>query len=283
MADLSSPVWTCPTCHTEIASSFCPGCGEKPLDPRDLTMPGLAEQVFNALSSIDSRLLRSLHDLVVRPGALTLAYVRGQRRPYLTPIPLFLICNVIFFAVQSLTDLKIFAPILDDQITTQPLSDLARAMMTDRLTGLGTGLDQYRPLFNQAEASNAKTLIGLMMLPFALVPPLLFWRLHRPMAVHVVFSLHFYAFLLLLFCVPLLLVAGAGLFGFPSRLDNDVDTALSWALLIACAAYFHTATGVVYGMRGIKQLGAALGMTVAGAFIFLGYRFVLFAITLYTT
>ena len=275
--------WTCPTCRVELTSPFCPGCGERPSIPRDLTLHGLAEQVFRALSSYDSRQVRTLVSLIFRPGLLTLAYQMGQRRPFIAPIPLFLICNVIFFAVQSLTDLKIFSPILDDQISNQPLSDVARQMMTARLTALGMGLDQYRLLFNQAESANAKTLIGLMMLPFTSVPPLLFWRLRRPLAVHVVFALHFYSFLLLLFCVPLLAVACAGLFGVPAKLPNDVDTALTFALLISAGVYLHIAVGQVYAVRGLARLGAGFALTVAAAFIFLAYRFVLFTITLYTT
>ena len=40
-----------------------------------------------------------------------------------------------------------------------------------------------------------------MVLSFALLAPMMFYRSRRPFVAHVVFSLHLYAFLLLLFCV----------------------------------------------------------------------------------
>ena len=52
---------------------------------------------------------------------------------------------------------------------------------------------------------NAKTLIILMVLPFTLMPAATFPR--RPFVAHAVFALHFYASLMLLFCVLLAIAA----------------------------------------------------------------------------
>ena len=93
--------WVCPTCRTGVDTLHCPRCGEKALQPKDLTFLGLMTQVFHGLSSIDSRLLRSLKVLLTRPGAITNAYVLGPRKPYIGPFQLFLIVNVVFFAVQA--------------------------------------------------------------------------------------------------------------------------------------------------------------------------------------
>ncbi|MEO7386527.1 MAG: DUF3667 domain-containing protein [Gammaproteobacteria bacterium] len=80
--------WTCPSCSLGITSAFCPDCGEVRPKLRDLTLRGLADQVFVAFSSIGSRLLRSLRTPLIAPGALTVAYLNGQRMPYLRPVPL---------------------------------------------------------------------------------------------------------------------------------------------------------------------------------------------------
>ena len=64
---------------------------------------------------------------------------------------------------------------------------------------------------------NAKSLVVLMVFPFALLLPLFLRASRRPFAVNVVLSLHLNAFLLLLFCAALGVVAvdrrlgGAGL------------------------------------------------------------------------
>ena len=93
------PQWTCPMCQASVATPFCPRCGEEPLKPRDLTLRGVAEKALHALTSIDARVARSAAELLRRPGELTLAWTRGVRRPYVAPFQLFLIANVIFFAL----------------------------------------------------------------------------------------------------------------------------------------------------------------------------------------
>src|ERR1700741_5514419 len=97
---LDTEPWICPTCSAAAVSAFCPTCGEQPLHARDLTLRGFLNQIFHALTSVDSRLIRSFVSLA-RPGFLTLSYLQGRRKPYLGPVPLFLMANVLFFAVES--------------------------------------------------------------------------------------------------------------------------------------------------------------------------------------
>jgi hypothetical protein len=75
-------------------------------------------------------------------------------------------------------------------------------------------LEQYEPTFDRAVVLNAKSLIVLMTVPFALLLPLVCLRERRPFMTHVIFSLHLYTFLLLLFCVALLAAKLGSLLGF---------------------------------------------------------------------
>ena len=122
-----------------------------------------------------------------------------------------------------------------------------------------------------------------MVLPFSVFPPLVFWRSKHPFAVHVVFSLHFYAFMLLLFCVPLVTLAIDDLFGGTGTLTPRADDTLSVALLLICGTYLFLACGRVYATRGLARVLQTTVMTMAVVGIFLGYRFTLLPITLYTT
>src|SRR6478736_3439819 len=94
--------WNCPSCNDLVLTPFCARCGEEPVSPRDLTLRGLAENLVQALSSIDARVLRATRRLLRQPGELTRDWSIGVRKPYVAPFQLFLIANVIFFAVQSL-------------------------------------------------------------------------------------------------------------------------------------------------------------------------------------
>jgi hypothetical protein len=275
--------WTCPTCKTGVATAFCPACGEHPLRTRELTLRGLAEHLFESFTSIDSKLVRSFRNLLMRPGHLTVAYLEGRRKEFLGPVPLFLISNVVFFAVESLVGSMVFITPLDSHLHTQPWSVFAPQLVQDRLATLHTTLDVYAPTFDQAIALKARSLIICMALSFALVPMLVFVRRRRPLVAHAVFSLHFYAFLLLPMCLAAIIQAihvWVGGFGFTY---DALDHFLAISLLVASAVYLYFAIGAVYASRGIARIAATLVLTVFVGAIVLAYRFALFLITLYST
>jgi hypothetical protein len=152
-----------------------------------------------------------------------------------------------------------------------------------RLEATHRGFEQYEPVFDRAVVLNAKSLILLMTIPFAAILPLTFARERRPFMTRVAFALHLYTFLLLLFCVALLLARFSEVLGFGGLDVPHVDNVLSIANLAACVAYIYLATGPVYGASGKLRAAKALLLALVVAAIVLGYRFVLFLITLYAT
>lgn len=281
MTDISP--WTCPSCDSAVTTPYCSGCGEGAASTRDLTLRGLLGQLFYAVTNIDSKLIRSFRLLVNRPGALTAAYMQGQRVLYLKPISLFLVANVLFFAVQSMTSTNIFSSTLDSHLHQQDWSEFAQTLVASRLVELQTTLDRYAPLFNQAAVLNAKALIILMVLPFALLLPLAFRRSGQPFVAHAVFSLHLYAFLLLLFCFSLAIAAVHVAFGGAGLKSAMMDNVLSVFNLGACVAYLYYATGAFYGATGAARAIKSIVLAIMVAAIVLGYRFVIFLITLHYT
>ena len=275
--------WLCPTCKRAVSTPFCARCGEEPLAPRDLTLRGLAEKVLHGLTSIDARVARSAWMLLRRPGELSLAWTRGSRRAFVAPFQLFLIANVIFFALQSLTHENIFSSSLDSHLHQQDWSELARSMLTRRLQETHAGHDQYTAVFDRAAVLNAKSLIFLMTLPFAVLLALIFFRQRRPFMTHMAFSFHLYAFLLLVFCVALVAAKASALLGWGGLEAPMVDNVLSVANLVACALYLYLAIGPVYDATGTLRAVKALVLTLAVGAIVLGYRFAIFLITLYAT
>ena len=85
------------------------------------------------------------------------------------------------------------------------------------------GLEHYAAIFDQAVALNAKSLIVLMVLPFAGFAATVFYPSHRPFVTHVVFSLHFYSFLLLLLSASLTVVEIDQLSGGSGLKSADFD------------------------------------------------------------
>jgi hypothetical protein len=281
---MTNPIdWTCPTCRVKVTMPFCARCGEEPLPPSDLTLRGLAEKVVHAVTSIDARAARSAWRLLRHPGQLTLAWTSGVRKAYVAPFQLFLIANVLFFAVQWLTSENVFSSPLASHLRHQDWSALAQSLLAQRLEATQSSLEQYQPVFDRAVVLNAKSLILLMTLPFALLLPLAFFGARRPFMAHVVFSLHLYTFLLLVFCVALVAAKLCALLGLGGLDDPQVDNVLSIANFVAGASYIYLAIGPVYGATGTVRLSKALLLAMAVAAIVLGYRFLLFLITLYGT
>ena len=278
----STAVWTCPTCQTNVDTAFCPSCGERPVRPLDLSAKGIAAQVLKTVGGLDGRVLRSVRELLVHPGALTVAYQQGRRKPLIGPFQLFLLANVVFFLAQSLTHTKIFSSPLDSHLHQQDWSALAQQLVAQRLAAMHSTLERLRPLFDQAVVLNAKSLVVLMVFPFALLLPLFFRASRRPFAVNVVFSLHLYAFLLLLFCTALGVVAVDRWLGGAGLDAAWMDNTLTAVNLLACVAYLFVATGRVYGGGTASRLIKSLLLSAAVGAIVLGYRFVVFVITLYT-
>lgn len=275
--------WNCPSCQRTITSAFCPGCGERPLGPPDFTLKGILGQLAKALGGIDGRVLRSLRLLLASPGALTLAYVQGRRKPLVGPFQLFFLANFAFFIAQSLTHTKIFSSPLASHLHRQDWADLAQQLVTRRLQTQRDTLAHFAPLFDQAVILNAKSLVILMVVPFALLLPLLFHAQRKPFAVHMAFALHFYAFLLLMFCAALGLVGVNVAFGGAGLESGLTDTVMTGINLALCAGYLFLAIDRVYATPPAWRAIQAIVLTLAMGAIVLGYRFAIFLITLYTT
>jgi len=275
--------WTCPTCNTAVSTPYCPGCGERPLRERELTLRGIFNQLVQVFTKIDGRLILSFRCLVSRPGFLTVAYLHGQRKPYVGPVPLFLIANALFFATESLTGGTVFTTPIDSHLHTQPWSRVAEMLVSHRLEATHSTLGIYAPVFDHAMARNARSLIIFMVLAFVAAPSLAFHRSRSPLGAHALFSLHVYAFLLLLFSVATVVPPIDLWFGGAGFVSGGLDDAISISLLLACGMYLHLATGEVYGATGASRILKVVALTIAVAGIVLGYRFVLLVITLYTT
>ena len=92
-----------------------------------------------------------------------------MRKPYLGPFQMFLLANVLFFAMQSMTKTHIVSSTLDSHLHNQDWSAIAQHLVSHRLESMKTTLELYAPTFNQANLLHAKSFIILMVLPFALL------------------------------------------------------------------------------------------------------------------
>ena len=161
------------------------------------SLRGFVREGFGELLHLDSRALRTLRDLLFRPGRLTAAYFAGHRVRYLSAIQLYLIAAALFFFANS------WSPFIS--------VDRETWVVESRLGIMTVGSDEQRPTGTtaafyeerlRATANNQLPafLIGVVVVFGALVA-LAYPRRERNLLKHLVFALHFTAFYLVLLIV----------------------------------------------------------------------------------
>ena len=88
----------CLNCGHAAEGNFCANCGQEHKDHAVALRP-LISDLLAEIISWDSKLVRTLVPLVIRPGFLTNEYNVGRRIGYLSPLKLYLTVSVLFFLV----------------------------------------------------------------------------------------------------------------------------------------------------------------------------------------
>ena len=83
-------------------------------------------------------------------------------------------------------------------------------------------------------------------------------------------------------CVSLIIAEIERRLGGQGLQSHVVDLALAIISIAVCAFYIHVALGPVYGTKGPWRVAKATLLAAAVGALFVGYRFAIFLITLYT-
>ena len=88
----------CLNCGAELLGDYCSACGQKKLDPRDLSVKRFGGHLVDELTDLQSnKILRTFSSLLFRPGQLTAEYLAGRTKLYITPVRLYLTFSAIYF------------------------------------------------------------------------------------------------------------------------------------------------------------------------------------------
>jgi hypothetical protein len=130
----------CRNCHAWLWGDYCARCGQKvaALNP---ALGDLVHDVIHEFLHVDGKIFRTVRWLLTRTGFLTREYFQGRRARYVSPIRLYLIFSVIFFATSALIDTEpVFGP--DEEVEVGQLG---------RLLGLGDmSAERANELANEA-------------------------------------------------------------------------------------------------------------------------------------
>ncbi len=277
----------CVNCAEPLAGKFCTRCGEKCIGPADHTSGRFLEHLFAAFTHTDGKIFLTLRLLLTRPGRLTADYLRGKRKPYITPLQLFLICNLVFFLLHPLIGSNTLTTDLNTQLHYIWHHGIVESFVTPRLALRQVTVEAYAAVFDPAAITLAKSLVILVVPIFSFAVMALHWRQRRHFSAHLVYALHFGAFWLLLISATMALtyltvrlLRSADVFPSATAVDRGIIS-VSFALM---TFYLFRAGRAVYATEAAwLTLVKALALGITFNFALQAYRFALFFITFWST
>ena len=108
---------TCHNCGTPVNGAFCHNCGQQVRDNSDRSVRRLLGEVLGNLFFLDNRFFISVGYLFRFPGRMTVEFLAGKRKKFISPVTLFLFLNLIYFFNKPLSDYSL--PIEDPRTTLQ--------------------------------------------------------------------------------------------------------------------------------------------------------------------
>jgi hypothetical protein len=248
-------------------------------------------EAAEAFFHIDSKIFRTLKTLVAKPGKLTSEFFLGRRKPYMSPLQTFFVCNLLFFLLQPLTGLEILAPALrvfdNDNSMTKRLIDqrlehkhLSRENKQE--------FDDFSLSFYHNSHLQAKSLILVLALMLAVVIGVLYFRRHRYFSEHIIFCLHVYAWWLL-WVLGILIVIALALALVLSKLSGHqigihfIDMGATLLEFGGLGVYVFFAAQRFYQDKLLTGLAKGLIVAFCSYELFHVYRYLLFFTVLYST
>ncbi len=274
--DIAGPE-ECVSCGTPLVGQYCHACGERVVDPADLRVPVFARHLAAGTFDLDSRFWRTFRELFRRPGLLTAEFMRGRRRPYLHPLQTFLLANLLLFAVLgAFGGFSTFTTQLHFHVTGSPYDDIAQSLVERRGAPGTPEAIEYERRFDEATPRYANSMVILMVPLFAAVVALLHARRRRPFVEHLVLSLHFHAFLLILLtALPFVITALVRRIPATTAYING-ETPVSILLLTVCTMYLAAMLRRAYEEGPVEAVVRALVAMLLYVPVLVVYRMILF-------
>lgn len=79
-----------------IGDKYCPNCSQIN-STKKLTLKDFFDEFFSSMISYDSRLLKTLSTLILRPGRITRDFIEGKRSRYTNPFRFLLSLAIVYF------------------------------------------------------------------------------------------------------------------------------------------------------------------------------------------
>jgi len=231
--DVPLPPIHCRNCGREVHHNFCAHCGQHRAD-HNKGLGHFLKEFWGEFVQVDSKFLRTLYPLCLKPGFLTQEWVAGKRVRYITPLKMYLTISAICFLIvtyqydqaMKAKDPKKRPDIIqiNDSDDVSTIAKEAKKLKTAKtsstkgdfnfdsfmddnvgfLTQPGTDGEAKRKDFSEKFVGRLSTANFLLLPVFALLFKLLYIRRSRFYVEHLVFALHYYSFFFLALSICML-------------------------------------------------------------------------------
>ncbi len=234
----------CKNCQHELPETFCPACGEKRFDKHQLTIKHFAEETLEGLIHFDTKFLRTLKTLFAKPGQLASDFVEGLQTRYMKPIAFFVVINLLFFMVMVFNP---YSLALNNYIKFKPFINYGtQQAVAKKIADLHVSEKLYTSVFNTKIKSESKAYIFIFIPIYGLICSLLFITYKRMLVEHLIFALHFVAFILCLFFLQIYLIIYPLNIIFNGTHQDDIESLMGIVISASAAIYFFFAARRFY-------------------------------------
>lgn len=269
----------CFNCGTSIKGTFCHHCGQRARDNTDRSLSRLIGEVLSNIFFLDNRFLISVGYLIRFPGRMTVEFLEGKRKKFISPVTLFLFFNLIYFLASPLTDYSIN---YYDQVYSQPYSGLIKDWVEFRMQKEGLKEQTYAITYQNASDNISKSIMILNVPMIAFFVYLIAFKRRQFYFDNLIFTFHFFSFFM--FSWVMLGCVGS-LFDFVGVDEESVVSNIVFVL-------FTYVVPIVYAILSVKKfmnirwywaIPAGLGVVFAVGLSNIIYRFIIFMITFSVT
>ena len=274
---------TCKSCGILFRGQFCHACGEKIVQPNEKSVGHFIGTLINEMTLLDGKFFRTIKLMLVRPGEVSYHYMNGKRVPFLKPMSMFFIANLLYFLFPLFNSLN--SP-LYVQMNLLPYSKPAAQMVERKIAAEKIDFDTFQIRYDQQSTNMAKLILILLVVYFSV--PLSLINLNHKMFFydHLLVSLEVCSLVIFLNFVGLfwffkILVLVVGLFGSNIEFILD-DYFIIWFSMALMLYLFYSIERRAYSEPVLRSMLKSILLLVAFFFVLQGYRASLFLISLWT-
>lgn len=187
----------CLNCNNELTGEFCSSCGQRRHEYKDRKVTTFVKNFFEESFSFDSKFLKTLKRLLISPGFLTHEYITGKVASYVTPLKMYLFISVVSFFIGSL--------ISPDDLSSLEEDFDAKDFIESYISQSGASREVFEAKFNNEIQGKMPLYFLALVVLFSLPLKLIYLQTKRLYVEHLVFSLHFFTFLLIMLVISTLL------------------------------------------------------------------------------